>query len=102
MPYGKIFAQDLPEYDEISVFLEVPLVGGGEIAAVIKDQNLYLPITDLFDFLKIRNVPSAGLESISGFFISPEATYSISKSENEIIYQNKTSKLEPGDLVSTE
>lgn len=40
------------EYDEISVFLEVPLVGGGEIAAVIKGQDLYLPVTDLFDFLK--------------------------------------------------
>jgi hypothetical protein len=102
LPYDKIFAQDLPEYDEISVFLEVPLVGGGEIAAVIKDQNLYLPVTDLFDFLKIRNVPSPGLESISGFFINPEAVYSISKTKNEIIYQNKTFKLETGDLVRTE
>ena len=55
---GQIYAQDLPEYDEISVFLEIPRVGGGDINAVIKGQELFLPVTDLFDFLKIRNVPS--------------------------------------------
>ena len=69
-----IIAQELPEYDEISVFLEVPGIGGGEISAVIRGEELYLPVTDLFDFLKIRNVPSPELESVSGFFIEPEAT----------------------------
>ena len=55
---GKLWSQDLPEYDEISVFAEIPRVGGTEIEALIKSEELYLPVTDLFDFLKIRNVPS--------------------------------------------
>ena len=101
-PYIRVFSQDIPEYDEIAVFLEVPRVGGGEIDAVIKGKELYLPVTDLFDFLKIRNVPSQGLESISGFFINPEATYIIDRSENQIRYQDKTYNLEPGDLIRTE
>ena len=50
-----LFGQE--EYDEISVFLEVPQVGVGEITSVIHGNELFLPVTDLFDFLKIRNVP---------------------------------------------
>ncbi len=98
----QIHAQDLPEYDEISIFLEIPRFGGIEIDAAIRDEELYLPVTDLFDFLKIRNIPSTGLESISGFFINPEATYTIDRSENRIVYQEKTFNLEPGDLIRTE
>lgn len=97
-----VIAQEEPDYDEISVFLDIPRVGGGEIEAVIRGEELYLPVTDLFDFLKIRNVPSQGLESISGFFINPEATYTISRSENHIRYQDKTFNLAPGDLIRTE
>jgi hypothetical protein len=85
---GKLFSQDLPEYDEISVFLEIPGIGGSEIDALIKGEELYLPVTDLFDFLKIRNVTSPGLETISGFFANPDATYLIDRTKNQIIYQD--------------
>jgi hypothetical protein len=96
------YSQDLPEYDEISVFLDIPGIGGGEINALIKAEELYLPVIDLFDFLKIRNVPSTGLETISGFFVNPEATYVIDRPKNQIIYQNKTFNIESGDLIRTE
>ena len=91
---GKLVSQDLPEYDEIPISLEIPRVGGGEIDALIKAEELYLPITDLFDFMKIRNVPSSGLETISGFFISPDATYEINRVENRILFQDRIFKLE--------
>ena len=51
-----VFSQELPDYDEISVFIDMPEVGGGEIDALIKGTELYLPVTDLFDFLKIKNI----------------------------------------------
>jgi len=98
----RLYSQDLPEYDEISVFLEIPGIGGGEINALIKGEELYLPVTDLFDFLKIRNVPSAGLETITGFFVNPGATYIIDRTKNQIVYQENTIKLEEGDLIRTE
>ena len=97
-----LYSQDLPEYDEIPVFLEIPGVGGGEIDALIRAGELYLPVTDLFDFLKIRNVPSPDLETITGFFVNEEGTYSISKTDNEIVYQDKRFNLEQGDLIRTE
>jgi cell division protein FtsN len=100
IPSVSLFGQN--EYDEISVFIDVRGVGAGDISAVIKGEELYLPVTDLFDFLKIRNVPSKDLESITGFFINPDATYSISRTDNQIRYQDKVYKLEPGDLIRTE
>jgi len=99
---GKLLSQDLPEYDEISVYAEIPGVGGTEIDALIKSEELYLPVTNLFDFLKIKNVPSPGLEDISGFFINPAATYLIDRTKNQIIYQDKTFDLQAGDLIRTE
>jgi cell division protein FtsN len=99
---GRLSGQETGGYDEIPVYVEVPRLGGTDLTAVIKGNVIYLPITDLFDFIKIKNVPAPGLESISGFFISPDAPFTISHSENLISYQNKTINLEPGDLIRTE
>ncbi len=94
--------QDEPPYDEVSVYIKIPYVGIGEIEAAIKGDDIYLPVTDLFDFLKIRNVPSENLDLITGYFIQPEATYTIDKQNNRIIYSGKTWELEEGDLVRSE
>ena len=53
-----VTAQEASTYDEISVYINIPYFGVGEIDAVISNEELYLPVTNLFDFLKIRNVPS--------------------------------------------
>ncbi len=97
-----LFGQEEPGYDEISVFLDVPRLGGAEIDAVIKGEVVYLPVTDLFDFLKIRNVPSAGLENITGFFITQDATFRIDRLTNSISFGDKNFDLEPGALIRTE
>ena len=102
MPGIRGFAQIQPEYDEISVFLDVQHLGGGEIEAVIKGEKIYLPVTDLFDFLKIRNVPSPGLDAISGFFITQEATYNIDRLTKSIRFGEKVFELEPDALIRTE
>lgn len=95
-------SQDLPEYDEIGVFLIIPQTGGIDIDAVIRDEELFLPVTDLFDFLKIRNIPSPGMETITGFFIDPEAKYEINRLDNTITYQDKNFNIDPGDIIRTE
>jgi len=101
-PALPLAGQDEQPYDEISVYIKIPYVGIGEIDAAIKDDEIYLPVTDLFDFLKIRNVPSENLDLITGFFIQPEATYTIDRQNNRIIYSGKTWELEEGDLVRSE
>ena len=95
-------AQEEPSYDEIAVYLKIPYFGVGEIEAVIRNEELYLPVTTLFDFLKIRNVPSENLDLVTGFFIAPEAEYIIDRTENIIKYGGKTYELEEGALVRSE
>lgn len=92
----------VPDYDEISVFLQVPRVGGQEIPAVIKNQEVYLSVADLFKFLKIKSVASYDLDSVSGFFLNPADTYLISNRDNHIIFKGNQIKLNPGDLIRTE
>jgi len=101
-PSQPLAGQDEPPYDEVAVYIKIPYVGIGEIEAAIKGDDIYLPVTDLFDFLKIRNVPSENLDLITGYFIQPEATYTIDKQNNRIIYSGKTYELEEGDLVRSE
>lgn len=98
----EVKAQEIPEFDEIAIYLEVPRLGGTEMLVVIKGETVYLPVTDLFDFLNIRNIPAPDMTSISGFFINPEATYLINRTDHLIVYQGRTTGIEPGALIRTE
>ncbi len=98
----QVKAQDTQSYEEIMVFLMVQRVGGIDIPAIYFNQQIYLPIQDIFDFLKIKNSPSPTCDSISGFFIDPEALYVVDKIHNRIIYNKKTTELKPNDLFRTE
>jgi hypothetical protein len=95
------FTQDT-DYDEIAVFFNVQRFGGTEMTAVIKDENVYLPVTEIFNFLKIKNTISKNLDSISGFFINQEALYLIDKTHEQIIFQGKPFPVKKGDMISTE
>ncbi|MRR21996.1 hypothetical protein EG830_03335, partial [bacterium] len=95
-------AQDEPLYDEISVYVSLPHVGMGEVDALIRDEDVFLSVTGLFDFLSIRNIPNDNLDVVNGFFINPEATYTIDRPGKQIIYEGRTWPLEEGDLVRSE
>ena len=95
-------SQDEPEYDEISVYFNVHRFGGTDLNAVIKDDTVYLPVNEIFNFLKIKNSLSEKLDSITGFFLNQQATYLIDKTGNKIVFQDKTFQLKPDDLIRTE
>jgi cell division protein FtsN len=95
-------AQEQQDYDEILVYVEIPRMGGFEIPAVIKKNDLYLSIHDLFDFVKVKNTVSSGLDSLSGFFINPEAKFIISYRANKITFQERIYTVVEGDLIRTE
>jgi len=59
--------QEEPQYDEVTVYLKVSGVGGSEIPALVKDGKAYLSISDVFNVLKIKNTPSAHLDSYPVF-----------------------------------
>ena len=89
-------------YDEVTVTLNVPRIGSMEIQAIVIGNQLYLPVKELFDFLKIRNTVSPDFDLVEGFFIYPKDNYFIDKTNNRIVYRFKAFELNPRDLIRTE
>ena len=102
MPAVSLSGQDEALYDEFPVYVRVPYIGVTEVDAAISDETVYLSVTGLFDFLKIRNIPSADLETVTGFFINPDDTYTIDRTNNRITFGNKTYDLAGGELIRSE
>ncbi|MDB5026099.1 MAG: Sporulation Domain-Containing Protein [Mucilaginibacter sp.] len=95
------FAQKVPEFEETSVYLNVSGLGGEELNVLIKDEQVYLSVTDLFEYLKIKNQISSDQSSVSGFFLNQNNTYVIDKTAGRIILQNETYILNADDLIQT-
>ncbi len=95
------YSQENPEYDEILIYADVIGVGSFELPVVIRDDEVYLAVKDLFDFLKVRNNLSGSLDSLSGFFINPQATYLIDYQDNRIRFQERIYIVSKGDLIRT-
>jgi hypothetical protein len=91
--------EDLPEYDELSVEMNVPNLGTIEIPIAIKAQDAYIPVKELFDYLKIKNEETAN--GVEGFIINPDSTYQITPSENRILYKNEEYTLSDEDYIQT-
>jgi len=96
------FTQENQEFEEISIFLHVRNVGGTELPAYIQGEELFLPVTDVFSFLKIQNNPSPGFDSVNGYFLIQQAAFLVDRANNRIHYQQKVYELNPRDLIQTE
>lgn len=95
------FGQNDPQYDEVSVYLKVQGIGGADIPALVKDEVAYLSISDIFNFVKIKNTASSRLDSLSGFFINSQDEYLIDRVKMQITFQGKKIELKPEDLILT-
>ncbi|PKP45449.1 MAG: hypothetical protein CVT94_17990 [Bacteroidetes bacterium HGW-Bacteroidetes-11] len=78
-------AQDAPEYDEIGIFLMIQGVGGYEMDAIYMNDRIYIPVADLFGFLKINHTVSRNFDSISGFFLREQELYLISVIDRSVV-----------------
>jgi hypothetical protein len=96
-----VYAANESPIDEISVTITIQQIGNQEITALIKNEEIYLPVKELFDLLKIKNTPSSDFNAISGSIIDPKILYTIDKLNNRIVYQGKQYALEPGDLIGS-
>lgn len=89
-------------YEELVIRLEVPQVGDTEIPALINDDQAYLQVAGLFDYLKLKNTATTGLDSLTGFFMSPQNPFVIDKTHGRITFNGKKMDLSPADLIRTE
>jgi hypothetical protein len=95
-------ASEEPKYDIIDIFLKVRQVGNFNVPALILGKQLYLPVNVIFDLLKIKNNPSATMDTVTGFLINPQATFIISKPLNRITYNGEAFNLNPDCLIREE
>jgi hypothetical protein len=93
---------DNMEYEDITVLLLVENIGGYEIDAIYKDDNIYVSVATLFQILKINHTLSKGNDSITGFFLSEQNQYSVNAENNTVYYEGKRRNLSPGDVFRTE
>lgn len=94
------YAQDQTDYEEISLIYNIQRIGHVEMHAVIRNEIAYLPLVDLFEYLKI-NVVSKDLNLISGSFLNPDEKFSIDFLNNRIIYLEKSFELKPHSIIQS-
>ncbi|MCM8570153.1 hypothetical protein NE848_12240 [Gramella jeungdoensis] len=94
-------AQELNDYDELIVDLSAPRIGMIEMPIAIKGQSAFISVTDLFNAFAIKNEYDSTRQKISGFIISPDATYTIDPAGNQIIYKNESYTISDDDFIKT-
>ncbi len=97
--FSTLAQEDFPEYDELSVEMNVPDLGVIEIPIAIKGQDAYIPVKELFDYLKIKNEETEN--GVEGFIIHPDSSYVINPSENRILYKDQEFALSDEQYIQT-
>jgi hypothetical protein len=92
------------EYEDIFVYMRVQGIGAFEINAYYSYDNnrLYLPVIDLFEFLKINYDATDHFERISGFLIDESRHYIIDHSNLSITIDNRTISLQSDEILRTD
>jgi hypothetical protein len=97
----KSFAIQNQLCDEVLISFYVDQIGTTEINSVICGGDIYLSVSEIFDYLKIQNVSTRDFKLIEGFFINQENTYMLDQSFHHIIYKGRKIQLKEKDLIST-
>jgi hypothetical protein len=95
------YGQHHKDFEELDILMIVPKAGEAQIPSYIKNEEIYLSVKDVFDFLKINNQLSVNNTIISGFFINSKNTYKLDKSNRRLEYQDKSYDLDSTDLLQT-
>jgi hypothetical protein len=90
------------DYEEISVFFAVQGIGGYDITAIYKDEKVYLPVSQVFQCLKINQKISEFSDTISGFFLDENNKYLISQPGHSIFIDGKLTNFSGDELLNLE
>lgn len=88
------------DYDELLVVLNVQKLGFYNIDAVYYNDNLYLPIMDLFNKLGIYVWHSASIDTISGYILNEDNSYALNVNTRQLVFRNKEIFLEKEQIIS--
>jgi hypothetical protein len=91
------------EREEIPVNVRVERLGGVTLNPLYEYESgrLLLPVTEFFRFLQIKAIPSASLDSISGFIAKEENRYLIDNRNKKVFLGERDFPVEDGQLINT-
>lgn len=89
------------EYEEVLLQLRVDRVGTNDVFAYLREDGLYLPVEEIFSFLKIYYTISTDRRFISGFFGQEDMLYEISVEEGYGRFLKERHALSPHDFIIT-
>jgi len=92
------------EYEEIPITVRVQGVGGTDLNPLYnyESNRLFLPITDIFQFLRLKAEPSVTLDTLSGFMVDESKQYLVDNLNKQIFSNGKIYPLKESDLIKTE
>ncbi|APG60330.1 hypothetical protein [Christiangramia salexigens] len=95
------FAQDEVHCEEVWLNLKAEDIGSIELPSMICGREVYLSISRLFDFLKIKNLYDNELGELHGYIYNSKDKYLISEQELKIEYQDSIYNLRPDAIKSS-
>ena len=95
-----VFSQDEEEYDQFTISLNVDKLGVYEMEAIYYNDNIYLPIIDLFGKLEIYLNHSIQLDTITGFILSNDNSYSFNSNSGKITFRDKSQMVKPEQIIA--
>lgn len=87
--------------DTLIVDLFETRIGRTEITILKRDKDVYLPITDIFDFLRLKYDLNFEKNYIKGFIVSPDSNYEINFETNQAKYKNNIVDIRSFDYYKT-
>jgi len=102
LPVQVAYAQEEQDYEDITVFMMVQNVGGFEIDAIYKDDNIYVNTATLFQILKINYTLSPGNTAVQGFFLEEGNRYLVNTADLTASVGTQQYTLQPGDFVTND
>ncbi len=84
---------------EIVVRVGIRGVGELDIVALQQDTILYLPLLELFSFLRINAETSPDFSRLQGFYIAPERTYELDATRRVLKVGTASFTLAPRDMI---
>ena len=96
-----VFTRAQTDAEEVPIMFTVNGVGSTELVALVRDEKVALPVTEVFDFIRIRNTVSDGYKQVSGFFLDPVNGYTIDAATSTITYRGVRNPVPKEDLIHT-
>ena len=96
--------QDIGNLDKelINIDLHFPQVGDTSILGLVHDNESWLAIEDVFNFLKIKTIVNSNGRTINGFISHADSLYSIQRDVKYIMFKNEQFGITEEDLISYE